>query len=98
MTSDTALQVMAEALESLRRSGIAEAGSVLTAETVLIGPDAVVDSVGFVTFVAEIEDRLSRGLDEPIELILTDIWQFNAEDPSLKAGALADYCARTLTS
>ncbi|MBM4433632.1 MAG: hypothetical protein FJ028_00705 [Chloroflexi bacterium] len=94
MKRDEALELMREILEGLRRSGLAEAGDPLGAETVLIGAGAALDSVGFVTFIAELEDRLSAGRREPVELILTDVWQFNRDDPFLSAGVLADYCAQ----
>lgn len=95
MTRDEALLTMGDVLEGLRRSGVAEPGPALEAGSVLIGPRAILDSVGFVTFIAELEDRMSRGRAEPVELILTDVWEFNADDPSLTAGVLADYCAST---
>jgi hypothetical protein len=86
--------MMSEVLEGLRRSDMAEPGEPLTEHTVLIGAGSILDSVGFVTFVAEVEDRLNSKRDEPLELILTEIWEFNAENPSLTAGILADYCAK----
>ena len=94
MTRNDAVKMMSEVLEGLRRSEMAEAGVPLDESTVLIGPGSVLDSVGFVTFVAEMEDRLNTDRAEPIELILTDIWEFKSENPSLTAGILADYCAR----
>lgn len=97
MTRATALEMMADVLEGLRRSDMVDPGDPLNEDTVLIGARAVVDSVGFVTFIAEVEDRLNRERAEPIELILTDIWQFNADSPSLSAGVLADYCATIVT-
>lgn len=97
MTREAALNLMADVLEGLRRSDMAEPGRPLTEGTVLIGAGAVLDSVGFVTFVAELEDRLGGDRNDPVELILTDIWQFNADNPSLNAGVLADYCASIVT-
>jgi hypothetical protein len=93
MTRDAALKMMSEVVEGLRRSGMAEPGAPVTENTVLIGAGSILDSVGFVTFIAEIEDRLSSERDEPVELILTEIWEFNAENPSLTAKILADFCA-----
>lgn len=97
MTREAALGMMAEVLEGLRRSGMADPGDPLSTDTVLIGAGAVLDSVGFVTFVAEVEDRLNADRKEPLEVILTEVWQFNADDPSLNAGILADYCAHLVT-
>ena len=98
MTRDEALTMMSEVLDGVRRSEMAQPGEVLSSGTVLIGPGSVLDSLGFVTFVAEIEDRLNSNRSEPIELILTDIWEFNAENPSLTASILADYCAKVATT
>lgn len=97
MTNESALKMMSDVLEGLRRSEMVEPGPPLTKDSVLIGSDAILDSLGFVTFVAELEDRLSNGRGEPLELILTDIWEFNSENPSLTAGILADYCAKVVS-
>lgn len=94
MTHEAALTMMAAVLEGLRRSGMAEAGQPLTKDSVLIGAGAILDSLGFVTFVAEVEDRLSHEAGTPVELILTEIWEFNTENPALTAGILADYCVK----
>ena len=96
MTREQALAMMGEVIEGLRRSAMVPAGAALGPETVLIGPGAVLDSLGFVTFIAEMEDQLNRDRAEPVELILTEIWDFSLENPTLTASILADYCARTL--
>jgi hypothetical protein len=96
MKREAALSMMTEVLEGLRRSEMVEPGAPLQEGTVLIGPGAVLDSVGFVTFIAELEDVLNRDRSEPVELILTEIWDFNSENPALTASILADYCARTI--
>ena len=88
---------MADVLESLRRSEMAEPGAPLTEDAVLIGAAAILDSLGFVTFVAEVADRLNHERHEPLELILTEIWEFDTENPSFTAGILADYCAKMIT-
>lgn len=97
MTYEAALKMMVDVLEGLRRSEMAEPGAPLTEDAVLIGAGAILDSLGFVTFVAEVEDRLNHERDEPLELILTEIWEFNTENPSLTAGILAEYCAKIVT-
>ena len=94
MTREAILLMMADILEGLRRSGMAESGKALTEDDVLIGTRLILDSIGLVTFIAEVEDRINENRDEPIELILTDIWEFKSETPSLTVGMLADYCAK----
>lgn len=97
MTHEAALNMMADVLEGLRRSGMAEPGPSLTRNSVLIGAGSILDSLGFVTFVAEVEDRLSNEGGTAVELILTEIWEFNTENPALTAGILADYCVKVTT-
>ena len=96
MTAEHALAMMGDVLEGLRRSEMVAAGGPLGPGKVLIGPGAVLDSLGFVSFIAEMEDRLNRDRSEPVELILTEIWDFSSENPTLTAAILADYCAKTL--
>ena len=60
-------------------------------DTVLLGTGSALDSVAFVTFVADLEERLARETGLELYVVLDDIHEFNANAPSLSADALARY-------
>lgn len=90
---ETAEQIVVERLESLQRSGMIGADVHVGPETILIGAGSQVDSLAFVTFIAELEDQLSREAGQDVPLILERIHEFNTGNSELTARALARYIA-----
>jgi acyl carrier protein len=88
-----AMNLMQESLDSLARSGTLKNQIAMTDETVLMGSgaDSGLDSLGFVNFVMDVEDRLQQQLDGDYPVILTDISGFDINNPILTAGVLADH-------
>ena len=83
--------VIIETLASLVRSGIIAAGTTFTEESVVLGKDSKLDSLGFVTFISDLEERLSDLKGEDVFLVLNDISDFNTNNPSLTVRILASY-------
>ena len=94
MTETRALQLIQEALDSLQRIGLLPQAVVVQADLVVLGAGSPLDSIGFVTFITEMEDRLSRETGRELYLIIKDIHAFNTETPYLTAGTLARYIAK----
>lgn len=94
MTELHAFEIIQEALDSLQRIGLLAQPVAAQADTVLFGVGSPLDSIGFVTFITEMEDRLSRETGREIYLIIKEIHEFNAETPYLTAGTLARYIAK----
>jgi acyl carrier protein len=92
-----ALSLMQEAVSDLRQGGLIDRAFDVTRETVLLGAGSPLDSIGFVTFVTELEDRLGREVGNEVPLLFNEIHDFNANNPHLSAGTLACYIA-TLTA
>ena len=88
-----AMNLMQESLDSLARSGTLKNQIAMTDETVLMGSgaDSGLDSLGFVNFVMDVEDRLQQQLDGDYPVILTDSGGFDINNPILTAGVLADH-------
>jgi len=63
-------------------------------DTVIFGADSPLDSIGFVTFVTDMEDRLSAATGKEISITLLDIDDFNESDPHLTVKRLADFLVR----
>jgi hypothetical protein len=75
----------------LQRSGLIEQGVTLNKETVLLGTGSVLDSVAFVTLIADLEERLNRETGQELSLVLDEIHEFNANVPHLTAETLSKY-------
>ena len=88
-----AMNLMQESLDSLARSGTLKNQIARTDEPVLMGSgaDSGLDSLGFVNFVMDVEDRLQQQLDGDYPVILTDIGGFDINNPIHTAGVLADH-------
>ena len=89
------LELIQESFDSLFRSGLLPQQLKVDSNTVLLGDGSPLESIAFVTFVADLEMRLDRELGETVYLILSDIHEFNPSKSSLTAGTLARYVAAT---
>ena len=92
--TDDMIKLMRESIEGLHSSGIIEKPFELAPETVIFGTDSPLDSIGFVTFVTDMEDRLSAASGKEISITLLDIDDFNESDPHLTVRRLADFLVR----
>ena len=91
MDKNKALQIMQESFDSMHRSGMFEEALVVDSATVILGSGSSLDSLGFVTFISDMEERVSDESGQDHYLILSDIHEFNAEEAFLSAGTLAQY-------
>ena len=98
--TEKVLSLMQETLKSLKRSGLLENAIVLDEETALLGETSPLDSISFVTFLAEFEDKVNDVTDGDYSLVINDIHEFNLEDsvkPYLSAGSFARYIEKLTT-
>ena len=93
MTYENAVTLIRETLASLVRSGIIQDDISAEESTSLLGRNSVLDSIAFVTFITELEDRVSRVKGQEFFLVLNDIHDFNPNDAMLSVGTLAKYLA-----
>jgi len=94
MLEEHALQLIQDSLSSLRRAGLVEQEVQVRDETILLGAGSPLDSIAFVTFVTDLEDRLNRASDQELFLVLNDIHEFNPDSLFLSAGTLARYIVK----
>jgi hypothetical protein len=95
ITYDIALRLIQDSLDSLQRAGLIEQEIVAQDDTVILGSGSTLDSIAFVTFVTELEDRLNREENqEELFLVLQDIHDFNTANSSLSAGTFAHYLVK----
>ena len=79
-----------DSLDGLYRAGTIKAKVNAKPELVLMGSgaDETLDSLGFVTFIMDLEDRLETITDDESPIILTEIEGFNVNSPSLTVETL----------
>lgn len=94
MTFERAIQLIQSSISSLRRSGLIDDDVVVADETVLLGTSSSLDSMAFVAFVTDLEDRLQRETGRDLSLVLGSIHDFNTGAAALRAGALAEYVVK----
>ena len=87
-------QLVQDSMASLRRVGLIKDDVLLTDDTVLLGTGSHLDSIAFVTFVTDIEERVSRETGRELYLVLTDIHGFNTNKTQLSASTLAQYLVK----
>jgi hypothetical protein len=94
MTREKAFQLMQVSLDSLQRSGVVTEKIEVRSETVILGSRSSLDSLGFVTFISDLEERVSSESGKEHYLILSDIHSLNADQTYLSAATLAEYIER----
>ena len=90
--AERALELIKETVESLIRSGVIETAFEVANSTVLLGMGSQLDSLGFVTFITDLEERLidETGNDD-LYFTLDDIEGFNMDNPNLTVEIFVDY-------
>ena len=94
ITYDRAMEIIQASLGSLARAGLIEQEIAVQNGTVLLGQGSPLDSIAFVTFVTELEDRVSRDASQELYLVLGDIHEYNADNARLTADTMARYLVR----
>lgn len=88
---EKAVNIIRDTFESLQRSRIISANNIFSEDMVVLGSNSNLDSLGFVTFISDLEERLSSLEDSDVYLVLNDISDFNMNNPSLTVQSLASY-------
>jgi hypothetical protein len=91
MDKDRILALLLESVRSLRRSGIIEVDMEVEPDTVLLGTGSSLDSMGFVTFVTDVEERLNRETGKDLYIVLTELEELYPGAAQLTASMFADY-------
>jgi len=94
MLEEHALELIQETISGLQRSGLIANPVAVEGDTVLLGAGSPLDSLAFVTLIADLEERLNRKTGRDLSLVLTDLHEFNASVPYLSAQTMARFIAR----
>ena len=96
ITKENTYKLINDCVDSLIRSGSIDPIENFSRDTVILGGGSVLDSISFVTFITEVEDRIQAETGEEFYLILNEIDAFNINNPNLTIGGLSDYISATI--
>lgn len=88
VSRERVMQLLQESLGHIHRSGLLEHAVVVDGETVLLGTGSVLDSLIFVSFITDVEERLNAETQKDLVLVLNEINTFNSDDPHLSVDTL----------
>jgi len=98
LSEEQIVTLMQDCATELYRGKIFAAELTVTPETILLGADSPLDSLGFVTFVAEIENRINDETGKDLSISLMEVEGLDENNPHMTAGKLAAYVARELAA
>lgn len=90
-TKNDVVRVVIDSLKIIRP----DADTVFGADTHLVGPEAVIDSVGLVTLLVAVEESLDNAVDLSASFLQPDDSE-DRTDPFSTVGSLADHIAGLL--
>jgi hypothetical protein len=96
ITNENTYSLINECVDSLVRSGSIDPIENFSRDTIILGGGSVLDSISFVTFITEVEDRIQAETGEEFYLVLNEIDEFNINNPNLTIGGLSDYISATI--
>ena len=94
MDATDSLRLIASAVASLHEAGMIEEPVSVTGDTILLGAGSPLDSMSFVAFITELEDRLTQALGRDVFLLFDDIHEFNPDKSRLTAATLGAFITR----
>ena len=97
MTKDRALQLIKEVFDSLGEENLLAETVIVNSDTFLLGNNSPLDSVGFVTFITDLEERLIQETNnDEIYLVLDKIDDFNTNERVLSVDMLARHIVKLI--
>jgi acyl carrier protein len=95
MTQSEVMAIVQDAFDALREADLVQNNVSVDETTDLLGPETILDSIAFITFIVELEDRLQAELGDDTHIAVTEIHDYNPEEARLTVGVLVDYILRT---
>ena len=96
MNKEEIFDVVKDIFSGLEDAGLIENHVDIDKNSVLIGNDAVLDSIAFVTLFTDLEDRLSEITGKEVYILVDEVHAFNPEKTFLTVGVLVNYLEQML--
>ncbi len=91
MNKERAFELIKGTLDNMRNLELLEEDVIIDGDTILLGDGSPLDSIGFVSFITELEERLIKETNQDLYIVLDEVDALNANNPSLVADVLAKY-------
>lgn len=91
MTREEANKMIFDSIQSLLESDAINPIENFEKSSIILGNGSELDSISFITFITDIEDRIQEKTNKEIYLVLSEIDNFNINNPNLTAEGLANY-------
>lgn len=98
MNENRALELIKASLDKLKQNDMLEQEAPFAKDLILLGLGSPLDSIGFVTFVTDLEERISSETNKDLYLVLNEIHEFNINQPHLNVENLAKYIVKLCAS
>lgn len=96
MTEQRALELIAASLGRIENNDKLTPEAVNSGSFVLLGAGSPLDSIEFVTFVTDLEERISTEANKDLYLVVNEIDEFNINQPNLSVAALAKHIVKLI--
>jgi len=94
MKKERALELIVESFETVKKMGMIGGDANIDSETLLLGISSPLDSIGFIAFLTDLEERVTNETKKDLYLVLNEIIDFNINNPHLSVDALAKYIVK----
>jgi acyl carrier protein len=94
MTKELALNMIAESLKEMKESGMVWKDINVDSETILLGKESPLDSVGFMAFLTALEEKIMAEIKRDLYLALDNVSEFNINSPRMSVNDLATYIVK----
>lgn len=91
MNIDESIQIIQEILDDLAKSGMIPEKIAVEKNTVILGKGSPLDSITFVSFITDLEERLCRKTGKDCCFVIDEIGNFDINNPYLSVEAIANY-------
>lgn len=91
MTREEAYQMIFDSVQSLIESDAINQIENFEKSSIILGNGSELDSISFITFITDIEDRIQEKTNKEVYLVLSEVDNFNINNPTLTAEGLANY-------
>jgi acyl carrier protein len=94
MNEEKAFEVIKASLEELKQTDIIENDIDMDEQTLLLGENSALDSMAFVAFLTDLEERINDQHGRGVSIVLNDIEGFNTYQPHLTVQHIIRYILR----
>jgi hypothetical protein len=94
MNLKDAIEIIQKCFDNLESAGLITSKIIVNEKTIIIGEGSILDSIGFVTLVTELEEKISEQLNKDVFFVIDEIQEFDLNNPFLSAEQFAKYMIR----